>query len=129
LRAFFESKYPIKLTADIENVANRSGKANIIKYIESLKAITPTAKPVDKATKSKMGSVDLTKYGYDSKVTGVQQIKHADAIKMLEEVSKAVNKKVPPEKLVNMSKNKSMLRMALIARLRELGIASNISII
>jgi len=118
LKAFFEAKSPIKLTQDIQDVADQVDYKFINDYIAQLKA-------GKKSTEGK----DYSKFSYDPKNTGVQKLKQADALNFLQEVAKELGTPIPPAKLANIAKNKALIKSGLVRLLNQIGIASNIEVV
>lgn len=118
LKAFFEAKSPIKLTQDIQDVADQVDFKLINDYIAQLKA-----------GKKSGAEKDFTKFSYDPKNMGLQKIKQADAGNFLVELAKELGTPIEKTKLTNILKNKALIKAALITRLNQIGIASNIEVV
>lgn len=123
VKAFFESKYPIKLTADIEQEADQVDNAQIIAYFETLK----TGKPATTTTSTP--GFDFSKYTYDPKVTSNQKLKIVDAMALLKDLAAASGKPYDATKLANIAKNKALIKAGLVPRLQALKLPVNIEIV
>jgi hypothetical protein len=64
-----------------------------------------------------------------SRVSSTPEIKQADAVLFIDELSKQLGKPIDKIKLTNISKNKSLIKSGLITRLNAAGLNANIEII
>jgi len=117
LKAFFEAKSPIKLTRDIQDVADQVDYKFINDYIAQLKS-----------GKKSNTEKDFSKFNYDPKNMGLQKIKQADAGKFLVELTKELGTPIEPAKLANILKDKRLIEEELITLLTNIGIAANIDV-
>lgn len=125
LMAFFEGKVKAKLTVDIEQEADQVDNAEIIKYIEVIKA-GKTSASMSTPGKSKL---DFAAYGLHPKLSGTQKLTHAAALSLLTDLSKEAGKPLDAAKTATFKKNKAALQTSLIAALQKLSdVSHNITI-
>ena len=129
LKAFFEGKYKVKLTAEIEQEADQVDNQDIIKYIEAFKTGKPVVATTDKQGTATNITTEFAKFGYDPKNIANQKIKQADAVALLQELAIAVKTPYDKAKLDSIAKNKSQLKTALIAKLQALKLPAAIEIV
>lgn len=116
-RSFIESKYPIKMSAEIQRTVDTVNNLNINKFLGMATA---------KSTKK---GLDFSRYGYNIKDKNQQILTLTDGIGLLVELSKLAKK---PIDLTNAQKNytnETKLKNALIAFMTVLKYPTNITIV
>lgn len=121
-KAFFESKYAIKITPEIQRAVDKVNNPNFISYLSN--------KSSKDTSVDKLKGIDLSSFGYDiNSPTGkVQTLTQSNALNLLIELAKALKAPYDKTKLDNISKNKSALKLALMSKLSSLKLPKDIEI-